>query len=134
MDTEKLKSISAEIDAFEADSSKATQEFKNAFLSKKGTIKSLFVQLKEVPPEKRKELGLEINKLKIKAEEKLAELQSLEQKSDGISAENDLTRPGYPIALGSRHPVSVVKNQMIEILKQIGFVVSEGPEIETISP
>lgn len=131
MDVEKLKSISKEIDAFEANSPKATEEFKNAFLSKKGAIKSLFVQLKEAPPEKRKELGLEINKLKEKAEEKLVKLQSIEQKSDGVSAENDLTRPGYPITLGSRHPVSIVKNQMIEILKQIGFVVSEGPEIET---
>ena len=131
MDVEKLKSISKEIDAFEASSPKPAEEFKNAFLSKKGTIKSLFVQLKEAPPEKRKELGLEINKLKEKAEEKFAKLQSLGQKADGVSAENDLTRPGYPISLGSRHPVSIVKNQMIEILKQIGFVVSEGPEIET---
>ena len=99
MDIEKLKSISTEIDAFETNSPKAAEDFKNTFLSKKGSIKSLFVQLKEAPPEKRKELGLEINKLKIKAEEKLSELQSLVQENDNLSIEDDLTRPGYPYEL-----------------------------------
>jgi phenylalanyl-tRNA synthetase alpha chain len=131
MNAEKIKLLRDEIDSFTAESDKAAEEFKIAYLSKKGIIKSLFMQLKEAPPEKRKELGLAINSLKEHAEAKLQMLEKADQKEIVSNSENDLSRPGLPTPLGSRHPVSIVKNEMIDILKRIGFAVSEGPEIET---
>ena len=80
---------------------------------------------------KKKEFGQTINQLKITAQNKVKELKdALDNQEQEAGIFGDLTRPGQPVALGARHPISIVKNQIIDIFSRIGFNVSEGPEIE----
>ena len=98
---------------------------------KKGLLNDFFAQFKEVPKEEKKEFGQIINELKSKAEAKINELKErLGGQSTAAPAYNDLTRPAFPIEIGSRHPVSLIKNKIIEIFANIGFSIAEGPEIE----
>ena len=120
-----------EVENFTSNDLKEIENFRIKFLGKKGILNRLFAEFKKVPAEEKKLYGQKINTLKQAATQKVnllkaqAENQQEEQKSD-----LDLTRPGYPVKIGSRHPISLVKNQIIEIFKRIGFNVSEGPEIE----
>ena len=101
------------------------------YLGKKGLLNDFFAQFKEVPKEEKKEFGQIINELKSKAEAKINELKErLGGQSTAAPAYNDLTRPAFPIEIGSRHPVSLIKNKIIEIFANIGFSIAEGPEIE----
>ena len=106
------------------------ENFRIAFLGTKGKMKELFGQLKEVPNEEKREVGQLLNQLRIDIEERFQVLQ--EQISDTSSEENklDLSRPGDSDPLGSRHPLSLVRSEIIEIFARIGYAVSEGPEIE----
>jgi phenylalanyl-tRNA synthetase alpha chain len=104
--------------------------FRIKYLSKKGLVSLLFDDFRNVPPEEKKEVGKELNILKQELQEKYNALkEELVSVEDG-SLINDLTRPSSPFTLGSRHPISIVRNEIIEIFMRIGFTVSEGPEIE----
>ena len=128
---DKIKEYIAEAEAFQTDNKESLEQFRIKFLGSKGLLKDLFAEFKNVPTEQKKEFGLVINTLKTKAEEKVKSLQErIESKEETIGVLGDLTRPGEPFSIGSRHPISIVKNQIIDIFANIGFNVSDGPEIE----
>ncbi len=106
------------------------EQFRLKYLSKKGLISELFEDFRNVPASDKKEVGLKLNQLKAAALEKYnsakADLLTSEEKPEAT----DLTRPSYPFQLGTRHPISIVRNEVITIFERIGFTVSEGPEIE----
>ena len=105
------------------------EEFRIKYNSKKGILNDLFAKFKEVPNEQKKEFGQKINALKQAVADKLEAFKKSEVSADIVEKE-DLTKPGFPNGLGSRHPISLVKNRIIEIFKSIGFAVADGPEIE----
>ena len=128
---EKIKKYKKEIDGFTTEIAEELDQFRIRFLSKKGLVPSLFADFKSVPPDQRREMGRVLNELKVVAQKKLNELRvSIE--SNKVSEEKaiDLTLPTDFSALGTRHPISIVGNEIIEIFSRIGFTVSEGPEIE----
>ncbi|WP_291865455.1 phenylalanine--tRNA ligase subunit alpha [Maribacter sp.] len=128
---DKIKEHIAEVEKFATESKEAAEDFRIKYLGKKGLLNDFFAEFKNVPNEQKKEFGQTINKLKKAAEEKVASIKnSLEKASDETGSFRDLTRPGETVNLGSRHPISIVKNQIIDIFSRIGFNVSEGPEIE----
>ncbi len=128
---DKIKDFIAEAEAFQTDNKEALETFRIKFLGSKGLLKDFFAEFKNVPNEQKKEFGQVINALKDTAEKKVKTLQdTFESKLDLIAVYGDLTRPGEPVKIGSRHPISLVKNQIIDIFSTIGFNVSEGPEIE----
>ena len=127
---EKLKQIEEEISCFLADSPDAIEDFRLKYLSKKGVISLLFSEFRDIPVEKKKEVGLHINNLKKMAGVKLEELRSALTNSEVPGSHKDLTKPGTPYFKGSRHPISIVRNEIISIFSRLGFTVSEGPEIE----
>ncbi len=104
--------------------------FRLKFLSKKGLLSDLFEDFKNVPPSSKKEIGQKLNLLKQNAQDKYNSLKSELSNLEEITTDTDLTRPSYPYSLGSRHPISIVRNELIDIFTRIGFTVSEGPEIE----
>ncbi|HEV7232129.1 MAG TPA: phenylalanine--tRNA ligase subunit alpha [Bacteroidia bacterium] len=128
---EKIESILEEIKSFQADSLAQAEEFRLNLLSKKGRISVLFDEFRDVPNELKKEMGQRLNELKTKAQEKLNELkEKFETSSESGGASLDLTLPAEPLIPGTQHPLSIVRNQIIEIFSRIGFSVADGPEIE----
>ncbi len=128
---DKIKDHIADVAKFTAETPEAVEEFRIKYLGKKGLLKDLFAAFKDVPNEQKKEFGQTINQLRDAATEKVNTLkEALENKVEEKNIYGDLTRPGEPISIGSRHPISIVKNQIIDIFSRIGFNVSEGPEIE----
>lgn len=128
---EKIHKYQEEIKAFQSTQNTEIEQFRIQYLGNKGLIKSLFADFKEVPNAQKKEVGQALNQLKNAATEKVNQLmEELENKTSTQKRYDDLTRPGAPIELGARHPISIVKNHIIDIFSRIGFNVSEGPEIE----
>ncbi len=128
----KISEILDSIDNFKAGSIEELEGFRIKYLSKKGLIPGLFGEFKNVAPEARKEVGMALNELKNKAQEKLNLVQQeLSGKSgSGQKLDEDLTKPVDFSDLGSRHPLTIVRRQILDIFSRIGFTVSEGPEIE----
>ena len=128
---DKIKELIAEAEAFKAQSNEEVEAFRIKYLGKKGLLNDFFAEFKNVANDQKKEFGQTINKLKKTAEDKVSALkEELESKEEVKGIYGDLSRPGEPIQIGSRHPISIVKNQIIDIFSRIGFNVSEGPEIE----
>ncbi|MFD0799143.1 phenylalanine--tRNA ligase subunit alpha [Maribacter chungangensis] len=126
-----LKGHIAEVEKFSADTPEAIEAFRIKYLGKKGLLNVFFAEFKNVPNNQKKEFGQTINELKQRATDKVNELKNaLHHQTEEKGKFGDLTRPGNPIELGARHPISIVKNQIIDIFSRIGFNVSEGPEIE----
>ena len=126
-----IKNLIKEADEFSADSLSAVEDFRVKFLGKKGVLNDLFEAFKAVPSDEKKAYGQAINELKKTAQERVNALKKsllIDQTSRAESI--DHTRPGDPFLIGGRHPVSLVKNRIIDIFSRIGFNVSEGPEIE----
>ena len=129
--TEKIQQYIAEAQGFTTINKQELEAFRIKFLGSKGLLKAVFADFKNVPNDQKANFGQVINLLKTTAEEKVKTiLESLESKEDFKGIYGDLTRPAEPISIGSRHPISIVKNQIIDIFSTIGFNVSEGPEIE----
>lgn len=128
---ETIKAHIEEVKAFQTDNKEQLEAFRIKYLGSKGLLKDFFAEFKNVPNEQKKEFGQVINELKTSAEEKVKTIQdALENKEEAKGIYGDTTRPGEAMNIGSRHPISIVKNQMIDIFSTIGFNVSEGPEIE----
>ena len=126
-----IKNLIKEADEFSADSLSAVEDFRVKFLGKKGVLNDLFEAFKAVPSDEKKAYGQAINELKKTAQERVDALKKsllIDQTSRAESI--DHTRPGDPFLIGGRHPISLVKNRIIDIFSRIGFNVSEGPEIE----
>lgn len=117
-----------EIENFQSTSKDEIEQFRIKFNGKKGILNDLFAHFKEVPNEQKKEFGQKINAVKQAFNTKMEALKI--EDSTKIINKEDLTKPGFPLELGSRHPISLVKNRIIEIFKSIGFAVADGPEIE----
>jgi len=120
-----------DIQNFRADSLEQIEAFRIKYLGSKGVLKQLFGAFKDVEPSLKREMGQSLNNLRNSATEKVNELKSLvENIVSDKQVYGDLSRPGEPVQLGARHPISIVKNQIIDVFSRIGFNVSEGPEIE----
>ncbi len=128
---DEIKALITEAKAFKAETKEEIEAFRIKYLGKKGLLNNFFAEFKNVANEQKKEFGQAVNALKQAAEAKVSELkEKIESKEETAGIYGDLTRPAQPIALGARHPISIVKNQIIDIFSNIGFNVSEGPEIE----
>lgn len=128
---EEIEQLLAEIDGLKCKTQKEIEEVRVHLLGKKGEITKLFDEFRTIDKESKKEFGKPLNELKQKAQAKLDELKaSAASESEGSSAKNDLTMPGEPFALGSRHPVSIARQEIVDIFRKFGYDVAEGPEIE----
>jgi len=127
---DKIKEYIGEAEHFQTDNKEQLEAFRIKFLSKKGILNELFAYFKTVPNDQKKEFGQVINTLKSAIETKVKTLQEELESKNIQGLYGDLTRPGYPMSIGSRHPISLVKNQIVDIFNSIGFTISEGPEIE----
>ncbi|WP_421808478.1 phenylalanine--tRNA ligase subunit alpha [Flagellimonas sp.] len=126
-----IKEHIAEVEKFTSSSIDEIEAFRIKYLGKKGLLNSFFAEFKNVPNEQKKEFGMVVNQLKTVAAEKVNALkEALESQTEASGKYGDLTRPGEPVEIGARHPISIVKNQIIDIFSRIGFNVSEGPEVE----
>ena len=128
-----IKKINENLDlvrAFSTDSKEEVEAFRLKYLGKKGILNNFFTQFKVIPNSEKKDYGQSLNLLKKAVTEKVKALQSRMDTSTSIGNSGDLTRPGFPIDLGSRHPLSLVKSRIVDIFAQIGFNISNGPEIE----
>jgi len=121
----------SEIDRFTAVNADELEQFRIKYLSKKGLIPSLFDEFKNVAPELRREMGQALNELKNKAQDKINLLrEQLEANTTEVKSGIDLSLPVDFSQAGSRHPLSIVRNEIVQIFSRIGFIVAEGPEIE----
>lgn len=127
----KINALKEEISALVATSAEEVEQLRIKYLSKKGLVTSLFNDFRTVPAEQKREMGQLLNELKNLATDKINSLkEGLAGQADAKAAEIDLTRTETPLPLGSRHPISLVKNEMIDIFSRMGFTIAEGPEIE----
>ena len=130
---EKINNLLKEVDVFTAQSKEQVEEYRIKWLSKKGQITAMFEDFRTVAPEIKREVGQKLNELRTKAQDKISALKEQHEAStDSVTNKQiDLTLPADPsIQLGSRHPLSLVKNQIIDVFARIGFTVSDGREIE----
>ena len=118
------------VNAFDAQSKEEVEAFRIKYLGKKGILNEFFAAFKELPPQEKRDYGQALNTLKNAVVEKVKNLQAQTIDTASHGDQGDLSRPGFPLELGSRHPLSLVKNRIVEIFSQIGFNISEGPEIE----
>ena len=126
-----INQILKDVEDFKAENKEQVEEFRLKFLSKKGELNKVFDEFRTVPNEQKKELGQKINALKQTVQAKFETLQnSLAESDDDTFTNVDLTLPNKPIQLGSHHPLSIVRNEIIDIFSRIGFTVEEGPEVE----
>src|SRR5665648_594271 len=127
---EKIEILIKEVERYVIGNADQLEQFRLTWLSKKGLITSLFEGFRDVPPGQKREIGLLLNELKQLAADRYNEYRDGIAFSESAPSETDLTRPGVPFATGSRHPISIVRAEIIDIFSKIGFTVSEGPEIE----
>lgn len=128
---DKIKALTVEAEAFQAQAKEEIEAFRIKFLGKKGLLNDFFAAFKDVPNEQKKEFGQAMNTLKKTVETRVGTLKDILESTEVTAGiYGDLTRPGEPVSIGARHPISIVKNQIIDIFSRIGFNVSEGPEIE----
>ncbi len=128
---DKIKELIAEVEEFKTNSLEEVEAFRIKYSGKKGLVNDVIADFKSVPNEMKKDYGRAMNMLKNAALQKVNTLkEALEDTNDVSGSINDISRPGEPINIGARHPISIVKNQIIDIFSRIGFNVSEGPEIE----
>lgn len=128
----KVEQVIEAIEAASPATADELEQFRIKYLGSKNTIKPLFGEIKNVPNERKKEYGQLVNKAKVTAENKFSTLkESLEAAADEASAQSlDLTMPGDPAAVGSRHPIATTLNRIVTIFQRMGFAIVEGPEIE----
>lgn len=128
---EKINELKAEIENLTAGSPQEVEQLRIKYLSKKGLVTSLFSEFRDVPADQKKELGQKLNELKTLATERINALRAGSADADNdAEAAIDLTRSATPMPSGTRHPLSLVRNEMIDIFARMGFTVAEGPEIE----
>ena len=126
----KIEQLLQEVEALKASNAEELEALRIKYLSKKGAINELMADFRNVPAEQKKEVGMRLNELKNKAQEKIAALKEQFESQDTGCDELDLTRTAYPIQLGTRHPLTIVKNEIIDIFARLGFSIADGPEVE----
>ena len=119
-----------EVQKFSSSNVEEIEAFRVKYAGKKGVLSDLFAFFRDVPVKEKKDFGKELNNLKVAVNEKVKQLQLQSKTSSGNTIISDPSRTAFPIQTGNRHPLSIVKNRIIDIFTQIGFSISEGPEIE----
>ena len=127
---EKINQLLAEIETLQAANAEELEALRIKYLSKKGIINELMADFRNVPAEQKKEVGMRLNELKSKAQARIVALKDAFESQDTECDDIDLTRTAYPVGLGTRHPLTLVKNEIIDIFARMGFNISEGPEVE----
>lgn len=127
---EKIAQLQEEVNGLTAENAEQIEGLRLKYLSKKGAINDLMADFRNVPAEQKKEVGMKINELKQSAFAKINALKEQFETKDNSDDDIDLTRSAYPIQLGSRHPLTIVKNEIINIFGRMGFSLAEGPEVE----
>lgn len=129
---QQIKDHKAAIAAFAANNADEVEQFRIKWLGTKGLVKAIMGEMRNVPNEQKKEFGQILNEFKLFAEARFQELQEqfAGAATAAVSHSQDFSLPGDPVAVGSRHPLTLVRNEMVSIFKRLGFSVAEGPEIE----
>jgi phenylalanyl-tRNA synthetase alpha chain len=127
---ERIQELMSQVEQMQAQSAEQMEALRIKYLSKKGEITELFNQFREVPKEEKKELGMQLNALRQLAESRLQEMREAFEAQLAAEDKPDLTRTPEPIALGTRHPLSLTKEEIVDIFSRLGFTVAEGPEVE----
>lgn len=127
---QKIALYEEEIRAFQPKDAAELEAFRIRFLGSKGIVKQVFSMMKDVPADQKKEAGQILNSLKQLAEHKMDAFGSLEADGQSSGAQVDVTLPGSPVPLGTRHPLRMVENKVVSIFEKIGFTIATGPEIE----
>ena len=128
---EAIEQILAELEALKCSSEKEVEEARIHFLGKKGSVTRLFEEFRTVAPEMKREFGQKLNLLKKQATERIEALkESVGTTASAATSGDDLTMPADPMELGSRHPVSIVRQEIVDIFRKVGYDVAEGPEVE----
>ena len=127
---EKIDNLLKEVNQLSAKNTEEVEQFRLRFLSRKGEIAALMSEFRNVAANQKKEVGMRINELKRRAQEKINALKEQLEVKDAQSNDIDLTRTAYPIELGTRHPLTLVKNEIIDIFARMGFTLFQGPEID----
>jgi len=126
-----INNLKEEIDQFSSTDKNPAEVFRIRFIGSNGSVKALMSEMRNVPPAEKKEVGKALNDLKLFAENKYNELKSKTNSDKEIAEEKiDLTLPGEALGVGSRHPISIIRNKIVSIFQRLGFAVAEGPEIE----
>jgi len=126
----KIEQLLKEVEALHASNAEELETLRIKYLSKKGAINDLMADFRNVPAEQKKEVGMRLNELKTKAQDKINALKEQFENQDNGCDGLDLTRSAYPVKLGTRHPLTIVKNEIIDIFARMGFNIADGPEIE----
>ncbi len=127
---EKIQTLLAEVKTLQAEGEKELEALRIKYLSKKGIVSELMNDFRNVPGEQKREIGMKLNELKTALQDRLNELrQTVSTKEDDLS-DFDLTRTAYPVKLGTRHPLSIVRSEIIDIFSRLGFSMANGPEVE----
>ena len=126
----KIEQLLKEVEALHASNAEELEALRIKYLSKKGAINDLMADFRNVPAEQKKEVGMRLNELKTKAQDKINALKEQFENQDNGCDGLDLTRSAYPVKLGTRHPLTIVKNEIIDIFARMGFNIADGPEIE----
>lgn len=127
---QRIENLSKEIQALTASTPAEVEELRIKYLSKKGLIASLFNDFRTVPADQKKEMGQLLNRLKDLATDTINGLRDALSSKDELPAGLDLTRTPSPIPMGTRHPLSLVSEEIVDIFRRLGFTIAEGPEIE----
>lgn len=127
---EKIQALMNEVGSLTANDEKTLEVLRIKYLSKKGLLNDLMSEFRSVPNEQKREIGQRINELKTSLQDKLNELRANLSQQEEDHSDLDLTRTAYPIKLGTRHPLSIVKNEIINIFSNLGFALADGPEVE----
>lgn len=127
---DKILKIIAEIDDLKANNPEEFENLRIKYLSKKGVINSLMNEFRDVSADQKKEVGQQLNILKTRVQNRINELKKGLEHSKEQTENFDLSRTSYPLSLGSRHPLSIVKEEISDIFKKLGFSIADGPEIE----
>lgn len=127
---EKIEELLKEVNDLTASNAEEIEQLRLKYLSKKGEITALMADFRNVPADQKKVVGMKINELKQAALQKINDLKEQNAEAEESADDIDLTRSAYPISLGTRHPLTIVKNQIIDIFQRMGFTLAEGPEID----
>ena len=127
---DKIATLLEEVKAMSATNAEEIEALRLKYLSKKGEVSMLMNDFRNVPAEQKKEVGIKINELKQTAQDRLNALKEQFETSDSQTDGIDLSRTPYPIALGTRHPLTIVTNEIIDIFSRMGFILADGPEVE----
>ncbi|MBR6926095.1 MAG: phenylalanine--tRNA ligase subunit alpha, partial [Bacteroidaceae bacterium] len=127
---EEIRSVQEGLSKLAAKNEQELEALRIKYLSKKGLLNDLMARFREVPAEQKREMGMKINELKTAIQERIESLRQSLARTETVSDDLDLTRTAYPEPLGSRHPITLVRDEILRIFARLGFSIADGPEVE----